>query len=133
MKDLPDWFTTGAGIYLAPDWAAKIGGDKDLTGSVASAVSGVEYTVITYVVPSGQALFIYHFGATTYPVAGNVWAYVADATLLVVKAITGGAQGCMGVLNKPIYIPGGHTLWLRAGQISGSTQTIVGHIGSILG
>jgi len=116
------------GIFLQPEWAAKEGTDKDLSGSSAADL-GTAYMIITYTVPAGKTLFISHFGAHTRITSGNVIAKIWNHTTMIVKAITGGAQGCSMPLNKPIVIPGGEIAALVVEQMAADTQVVTGHIG----
>ncbi len=53
----PDFEGDKSGLYLKPEWAAKEGQDKQLTGSTASLGTGYS-TILSYAVPTGKVLRI---------------------------------------------------------------------------
>ncbi|MBA7714551.1 hypothetical protein ES703_123577 [subsurface metagenome] len=117
------------GIYSQPEWTAKEGTDKDLSAIYSAAASGNFFIVLQYAVPSWKTLLICHFGGYTHGTVGNVVSNLRDSTAGVFKAYTGGVQGFSMVFNKPIVIPGGHTVQLFMCQLTGSDNDLYGHFG----
>ena len=124
--------TQSLGLYLQPEWAALQGMDVNVTGGTAGYSPGVEYVTVSYAVPAGKTLFISHWGAATITQACNIMGRLYNATTATYLATSGGAQGFAVVLNKPIKLTTGQTLYLYVAHLGTGTSTLLAHFGGYL-
>jgi len=117
------------GVYLQPEWAAKIGVDKNLYGESLTASSGTTYSLVTYTVTAGKTLYISHFGALVDGYNAPISVWIASPNLSTFLAVSGGLVGVFAALNKPLIIAAGVTVYLRATHYASGAAPLRGHIG----
>ena len=125
MSDRPDGSPTAVDVVLRPEWAAKVGTDKNLTvqqGNVAPALmaSGA------YLCPAGKTLYvtqIAYYGAPIDLGVDGEKSHHVFAELLVIGVgwlfFEAHESGNSLPLNKPAVITAGMTLTYRVQNISG--------------
>jgi len=117
------------GVYLQPEWSAKTGVDKNLTG-VATISSGFLTTILEYTVTSGKTFYISTWGFNMLASAGimAILTKVVDATETVIFC-SGGQTGNAHSLNKPITVPGGGKVRVKCEQFTGGDVMVRASVG----
>lgn len=128
-KGRPDFSPTAVDVVLRAEWAAQEQTDKDLYGSVTDLAVGDAEAVIFYLVPTGKTLFVTHFGGAVLGEAANIVGYLMDWYAGVIKAVFGGSQGALGMLNKPVRFIAGKGVTLFIIHYGTAARTVTGHIG----
>lgn len=115
-----DMHTQSVGIYLQPEWAAKEGIDKDITG-----IYGGGGYIIDYTVPAGKELRIFDFGY-----ADDIDEPISVILQCGVTALAacGGSLGASFSLTKPKIFEAGERarLNLNIGGWSGEVRGFLG-------
>ena len=108
-----------AGVYLQPEWAAKIGVDRSFSFINMSVLGGL-YGNMEYLVPADKTLYLFNMTFSLYGEAGadrdlnqmgegSLW----NATTAVCYVRLGGNGGGGISLPTPVVIPGASRLWLQ--------------------
>jgi len=133
----PD-FTRAIALYMQliplkglPDWGAVEAEDVDVYGA-ADVASGPWGFIVVYTEPADKTLLIYDWSVILEDAENPVAAYLNNATTATIISVGGGGRGFQTPFSKPKRIPGGHTVEIRAQQLSGVTRPIHGHFGGVL-
>lgn len=108
-----------AGVYLQPEWAAKIGVDRSFS-FIDMSVAGGLWANLEYLVPADKTLYLFNMTFSLYGEAGadrelnqmgegSLW----NATTAVCYVRLGGNGGGGISLPTPVVIPGASRLWLQ--------------------
>lgn len=118
MADYPDFEGQKVGIYLIPDWAARLGEDKNIVATDTDKARG-EYVVGSYSVPNGSTLYITQVFFTCFATNAVDSDKLQMASFNLFIALTGqqptfgGNGGGHATLPKPRVIAGGSTVNVR--------------------
>jgi len=118
-------------VKLVPDWGTIAAEDVEAQGC-ATAPSGVTVGLLSYTVPPGKTLLIYHWDAINMSSEYSAYYTLYNSTDGLVLAHASGRRGFQTPFGKPIRVAAGKTIVLQGTQDSGGPQILCGHFGGTL-
>jgi len=118
-------------VKLVPDWGAIEAEDIELQGC-ASAPTATSTLLLSYTVPAGKTLLIYHWAAVNASSEYAAYYHLYNSTDMFVLSYGTGYRGFQTSFGKPIRMASGKTVAVYGTQGSGVSQVLCAHVGGVL-